>query len=111
MFFINVIDMACVRGSPIESLIGNMFTSCTNLITNCTIGKEIGANGKMLIPLVQMVQKLPTNGEFRTRACDQLTSSEKWPQCILLRIHFLERSHEDSTCMWFGRVCYVGSHE
>ena len=27
-------------------LVGNIFTICTNLITNGTIGKEIGANGK-----------------------------------------------------------------
>ena len=27
-------------------LVGNIFTICTNLITNVTIGKEIGANGK-----------------------------------------------------------------
>ena len=27
-------------------LLGNIFTICINLITNGTIGKEIGANGK-----------------------------------------------------------------
>ena len=34
----------CVRGSPMVPLVGNIFTICTNLITNGTIGKEIGAN-------------------------------------------------------------------
>ena len=38
-----VIDNACVRGSPMVPLVGNI---CTNLIVNGTIGKEIGANGK-----------------------------------------------------------------
>ena len=36
-------DCACVRGSPMVPLVGNI---CTNLITNGTIGKKIGANGK-----------------------------------------------------------------
>ena len=38
-----VIDNACVRGSPMVPLVGNI---CTNLIVNGTIGKEIGTNGK-----------------------------------------------------------------
>ena len=37
---------ACVRGYPMVPLVGNTFTICTNLITNDTIGKEIGANCK-----------------------------------------------------------------
>ena len=40
-------------------LVGNIFTIWTNVITNGTIGKEIGANGKMIMPLVPM---LPTKG-------------------------------------------------
>ena len=28
--------------------VGNIFTICTNLITNGTIGKEIGANGNAI---------------------------------------------------------------
>ena len=36
--------MACVQGSPMVPLVGNIFTICTNLITNGTIGKEIVAN-------------------------------------------------------------------
>ena len=36
----------CVPGSPMVPLVGNIFTICTNLITNGTTGKEIGANGK-----------------------------------------------------------------
>ena len=43
-------------------LVGNICTISTNLLTNGTIGKEIGANGKSGIPLVSMVQMLPTNG-------------------------------------------------
>ena len=39
-------DDACVRGSPMVPLVGNIFTICTNLITNGTNGKEVGANGK-----------------------------------------------------------------
>ena len=39
-------NVVCVRGSTMVSLVGNIFTICTNLITNDTIGKEIGANGK-----------------------------------------------------------------
>ena len=54
----------CVRGSPMVPLVGNIFTICTNLITNGTIGKDIGANGKMVIPLVPMVHMLPTNGSI-----------------------------------------------
>ena len=38
--------IACVRGSPMVPLVGNICTICTNLIANGTIGKEIGANGK-----------------------------------------------------------------
>ena len=38
-------------------LVGNIFTICTNLITNGTIGKEIGTNGTK-VPL----------GEPRTHA-------------------------------------------
>ena len=37
---------ACVRGSPMVPLVGNICTIGTNLITNGTISKEIGANGK-----------------------------------------------------------------
>ena len=37
---------ACVRGSPMVPLVGIICTFGTNLITNWTIGKEIGANGK-----------------------------------------------------------------
>ena len=37
---------ACVRGSPMVPLVGNICTIGTNLITNGTIGKEFGANGK-----------------------------------------------------------------
>ena len=33
-------------------LVGNIYTIGTNLITNATIGKEIGVNGKMVMPLV-----------------------------------------------------------
>ena len=40
-------NYARVRGSPMVPLVGNFFfTIFTNLITNGTIGKEIGANGK-----------------------------------------------------------------
>ena len=53
---------ACVRGSPVVPLVGNICTICTNLIADGTIGKEFGANGKMVIALVPMVQMLPTNG-------------------------------------------------
>ena len=49
--------IACVRGYPVVPLFGNI---CT--ISSGTIGKEIGANGKMIIPLVPMVQILPNNG-------------------------------------------------
>ena len=35
----------CVLGSPVVPLVGNIFTICTNLITNGIVGKEIGANG------------------------------------------------------------------
>ena len=38
--------MACVWGSSMVPLVGNIFTICTNLITNGTIGKEIVANRK-----------------------------------------------------------------
>ena len=38
--------IACVRGSPMVPLVGNICTICTNLIANGTIGKDIGANGK-----------------------------------------------------------------
>ena len=41
--FVTKADYACVRGSP---MVGNSFTICTNFITNRTIGKEVGANGK-----------------------------------------------------------------
>ena len=37
---------ACVRGFPMVPLVGSICTIGTNLITNGTIGKEIGANGK-----------------------------------------------------------------
>ena len=46
-------------GTPMVPLVGNIFTVCTNLITNGIIGKEIGANGKMVITLVPIVQMLP----------------------------------------------------
>ena len=39
-------NLACVWGSPVVPLVGNICTICTNLIANGTIGKEIGANGK-----------------------------------------------------------------
>ena len=53
------IDKACVRGFPMVPLVGNICTiGYTNLITNGTIGKEIGANGNM----VQITFMLPTNG-------------------------------------------------
>ena len=56
----------CVRGSPIVPMVGCIFFFCifTSLNTNGAIRKN-GADGKklkMLIPLVQMVQVLPTNG-------------------------------------------------
>ena len=38
---------ACVRGSPMVQLVDNICTICINLIANGTIGKEIGANGKI----------------------------------------------------------------
>ena len=38
--------MVNVRGSPMVPLVGNIFTICTNVMSNGTIGKEIGANGK-----------------------------------------------------------------
>ena len=37
-------ECAC-SGFSILPLVGNIFTICTNLITNGNIGKEIGANG------------------------------------------------------------------
>ena len=37
---------ACVRGSRMVPLVGNIYTIGTNLITNGTISKEIAANGK-----------------------------------------------------------------
>ena len=40
------VAIACVRGSPMVPLVGNICTIGTNLITNGTIGKEIGAKGK-----------------------------------------------------------------
>ena len=40
------VSTACVRGSPIVPLVGNICTIGTNLMTNGTIGKAIGANGK-----------------------------------------------------------------
>ena len=65
---------ACVRGSPMVPLVGNICTICINLITNGTIGKEIGANVKNgTIPLVPMVQMLPTNGTIG-----------RTPQCLIL---------------------------
>ena len=55
--------IACVRGSPMVPLVGNICTIRTNLITNGTLGKELDANGKNgNLPLVPMVQMLPTNG-------------------------------------------------
>ena len=39
-------NSACVRGSPMVPVVGNICTIGTNLITYGTIGKEIGANGK-----------------------------------------------------------------
>ena len=39
-----------------------MYTQQFTQSANGTIGKEIGAIGKMVIPLVPMVQMLPTNG-------------------------------------------------
>ena len=40
-------NSACVRGSPMVPLVGNIFTICTgSLITNGTIGEKNGANGK-----------------------------------------------------------------
>ena len=53
--------IACVRGA-VEPLVGTICTICTNQIANVTIGKEIGKLVKMVIPLVPMVQMLPTNG-------------------------------------------------
>ena len=38
--------VACVRGPPMVPLVGNIFTICTILITNDTIGKEIGTTDK-----------------------------------------------------------------
>ena len=49
------VHIACVWGSPMVLLVGNIFIICTNLITNGTIGKEIGANGKMVMPPVPTV--------------------------------------------------------
>ena len=40
------VNSACVWGSPMVLLVGNICTNCTNLIANGTVGKEIGANGK-----------------------------------------------------------------
>ena len=39
-------SVACVRGSTMVPLVGNICTVGTNLITNVTIGKEIGVKGK-----------------------------------------------------------------
>ena len=41
-----MVDIGFVRGSPMVPLVGNICTIGTNLITNGTIGKEIGANDK-----------------------------------------------------------------
>ena len=38
-------NTVCVQDSPMVPLVGNIFAIITNLITNGTIGKEIGANG------------------------------------------------------------------
>ena len=38
--------LACVWGSLMALLVGNMCIIGANLITNGTIGKQIGANGK-----------------------------------------------------------------
>ena len=43
---IYVPNTACVRGSPMVPLVGNICIIGTNLITNGTISKEIGTNGK-----------------------------------------------------------------
>ena len=42
------IYIACVRGSPMVPLVGNICTIGTNLITNGTIGKENGKNGNAI---------------------------------------------------------------
>ena len=60
--FISAIIIACVWGSPMVPLVGNIFTICTNLITNGTIGTEICANDKSGNAIGTMVQMLPTNG-------------------------------------------------
>ena len=40
------IYITCVRSSLMVPLVGIISTICINLITNGTIGNEIGANGK-----------------------------------------------------------------
>ena len=57
-----ICNKACVRGSPMVPLVGNICTIGTNLITNGTIGKEIGANGKNGNAIGAIGPMLPTNG-------------------------------------------------
>ena len=52
--------ISCVRGSPMVPLVGNMFTICTNLMV--LLVKKLVQNVKMVMPLISMVQILPSNG-------------------------------------------------
>ena len=50
---------ACVRGSPVVPLVGNIFTICTNLIgANGKNGNVIGINGTFL-PTKGTVERTP----------------------------------------------------
>ena len=48
-WYLRYLETLCVHGSPMVPLVGNIFTICTNLITNGTIGNEIGAYGKNVL--------------------------------------------------------------
>ena len=74
---------ACVRGSPMLPLGGNICTIGTNLIANqpmVPLVKKLVQMVKMVIPLVPMVQMLPTNGTIggtpNTRTADKLQRGE-----------------------------------
>ena len=46
LLFVTKTQYACVRGSLVVPLVGNICTVGTNVIANGTIGREICANGK-----------------------------------------------------------------
>ena len=69
-------SVACVRGFPMVPLVINICTICTNLITNGTIGREIGANG--------------TNG--KTIGTNGTNVTNQWYHC---------ENHEHTQCLYW----------